>query len=66
MNKVKINKKKKPIVKRRRNMLPFLSLIAQDGKPLKLFLDSDQEFSVMSKGQKHDVTISYTVLENKK
>jgi hypothetical protein len=40
---------------------PFLSLLAQDGLPLKLILDSGQEFDVMSNGQSHHVIIKYTI-----
>lgn len=52
-----MKKEVKPVEDQR----PFLSLLAQDGLPLKLILDSGQEFDVMSAGQSHHVIISYTL-----
>lgn len=61
---VRATKKRKPNV-RRKDMRPFLSLIAQDGRPLKLVLDSDQEFDILSNGVSHHISISYIAVEKK-
>lgn len=45
---------------------PYLWVYAQDGLPLKLILDSGQEFDILSNKQKHHVVIEYKVVKAKK